>query len=88
MSSRKPDPSLIHHSIEVDPLTALCEQMQQCRLCSVHLEPRPVFRLDSRATILVAGQAPGRRVHASGIPFDDPSGDRSVRHRLAPGQGA
>ncbi len=37
---------------------------------------RPVFRVHSSARILVAGQAPGIRVHRSGIPFDDPSGDR------------
>jgi uracil-DNA glycosylase len=39
-------------------------------------EPRPVFRASLTATICVAGQAPGTRVHASGIPFTDPSGDR------------
>jgi len=38
--------------------------------------PRPVVRLSGRARVLVAGQAPGARVHASGIPFDDASGDR------------
>ncbi|HRW28804.1 MAG TPA: uracil-DNA glycosylase family protein [Emcibacteraceae bacterium] len=37
---------------------------------------RPVLRAGAGAKILVVGQAPGRRVHASGIPFDDPSGDR------------
>jgi uracil-DNA glycosylase len=38
--------------------------------------PRPVLQLDPKARILIAGQAPGRRVHESGVPFDDPSGDR------------
>ena len=38
--------------------------------------PRPVVQIDPRARILIAGQAPGRRVHESGVPFDDPSGDR------------
>jgi uracil-DNA glycosylase len=38
--------------------------------------PRPVVQVDPRAQILIAGQAPGRRVHESGVPFDDPSGDR------------
>jgi uracil-DNA glycosylase len=49
-----------------------------CRLCEEHLPlgPRPVVQLDPRAAILIAGQAPGRRVHESGVPFDDPSGDR------------
>lgn len=39
-------------------------------------EPRPVAVVSSRARILIAGQAPGLRVHQSGIPFDDPSGER------------
>ena len=38
--------------------------------------PRPVFQIDPRARILIAGQAPGRRVHETGVPFDDPSGER------------
>lgn len=38
--------------------------------------PRPVVQLSSTARILIASQAPGTRVHASGIPFDDPSGNR------------
>ncbi len=58
-------------------------QVRACRACSERFaatptahSPRPVFWCDSRATILVAGQAPGTRVHASGKFFDDPSGDR------------
>ncbi len=39
-------------------------------------EPRPVVRLSSTARILIAGQAPGLRVHDSGLPFNDASGDR------------
>ena len=56
----------------------LLESVRQCRLCekSLPLGPRPVVQLDPRAKILIAGQAPGRRVHESGMPFDDPSGDR------------
>ena len=56
----------------------LIESVRQCRLCEEFLPsgPRPVVQLDPRATILIAGQAPGRRVHDTGIPFDDPSGDR------------
>jgi len=58
--------------------TELLESVKRCRLCeeSLPLGPRPVVQLDPRATILIAGQAPGRRVHESGVPFDDPSGDR------------
>ena len=40
------------------------------------LGARPVWQVSPQAKILIAGQAPGRKVHASGIPFDDPSGDR------------
>jgi uracil-DNA glycosylase len=49
-----------------------------CRLCAADLPlgPRPVFQMDAKAKILIAGQAPGRRVHETGIPFDDPSGER------------
>lgn len=46
-----------------------------CRLCRKHLEPRPVFRVGATARVLVVGQAPGRRVHETGIPWNDPSGD-------------
>lgn len=56
----------------------LLRDVRACRLCEPHLEHgvRPVLQLDPAARLLVAGQAPGRRVHASGLPFDDPSGDR------------
>ena len=56
----------------------LLQSVRECRLCekSLPLGPRPVLQIDPRATILIAGQAPGRRVHESGIPFDDPSGVR------------
>jgi uracil-DNA glycosylase len=46
-----------------------------CRLCARDLEPRPVFRAGAAARLLVVGQAPGRRVHESGIPWNDASGD-------------
>ena len=56
----------------------LVEEVRACRLCEEHLdhEPRPILQVHPRARVLIAGQAPGRRVHESGIPFDDPSGDR------------
>ena len=52
--------------------------IRACRLCEAHLPlgPRPVFRISSTARLLIVGQAPGRRVHETGIPFNDPSGDR------------
>ena len=50
----------------------------QCQLCAKSLAHgvRPVVQIDPRARILIAGQAPGRVVHESAIPFDDKSGDR------------
>ncbi|MEO5765117.1 MAG: uracil-DNA glycosylase family protein [Casimicrobiaceae bacterium] len=52
--------------------------VRQCRACEgrLPLGPRPVLRANAAARILVVGQAPGARVHASGIPWDDPSGER------------
>ena len=49
-----------------------------CRACAGELphEPRPVVRVSSSTRLLICGQAPGRRVHESGLPFDDPSGER------------
>ena len=49
-----------------------------CRACAGELphEPRPVVRVFPETRILICGQAPGRRVHESGLPFTDPSGDR------------
>jgi len=60
------------------PFTDLIKAVRQCRLCEefLPLGPRPVIQLDPRARLLIAGQAPGRRVHDSGVPFDDASGDR------------
>jgi len=56
----------------------LVRTVRGCTLCADQLENgvRPVLQADPAARILIAGQAPGARVHASGIPFDDPSGDR------------
>lgn len=61
-----------------DALAALLDEVRGCRVCAPHLPhpPRPVLRAEAGARILIVGQAPGRRVHVSGIPWDDPSGDR------------
>ena len=61
-----------------ESLETLSTRIRACRLCEAQLPlgPRPVFRVHPEARILVAGQAPGTRVHESGIPFDDPSGVR------------
>lgn len=64
-------------------LVALEAEIARCRICRdaprgarLPHEPRPVTRASATARLLVAGQAPGTRVHASGLPFTDPSGDR------------
>ena len=59
-------------------LASLLAEVRSCTLCAEHLPlgPRPVVQLRASARILVAGQAPGRRVHETGVPFNDPSGDR------------
>ncbi len=64
-------------------LADLAERIAACRLCADRFAatatahaPRPVLRLSPQASVLVAGQAPGMRVHRSGLPFDDPSGER------------
>lgn len=61
----------------------LLDRIAACRICADRFaatvtahEPRPVLRVSATARILIAGQAPGARVHVSGLPFDDPSGDR------------
>ncbi len=56
----------------------LVEEVRQCQACAAHLRhgTRPVFQASPAARILVAGQAPGSKVHASGVPFADRSGDR------------
>ena len=63
---------------EQNGLGALLAEVRQCTLCAAHLPlpPRPVLQADSRARILIASQAPGRRVALTGIPFDDASGER------------
>jgi uracil-DNA glycosylase len=59
-------------------LAAVLAEARACRVCAAHLPlgPRPVLRASATARLLIIGQAPGTRVHASGIPWDDPSGDR------------
>lgn len=60
------------------PLDALLADIRACRLCAAHLPlgPRPVVRASATARLLIVGQAPGARVHASGVPWDDASGRR------------
>jgi uracil-DNA glycosylase len=75
-----------HEQTEKDlaPMTAserlplLLKEVRACTICAAHLPhgPRPVLQADARARILIAGQAPGSKVHAGGVPFDDASGER------------
>lgn len=51
-------------------------EVRACRICKDHLEPRPVLQLGGNARILIAGQAPGLKVHESGTLFADASGTR------------
>lgn len=59
-------------------LETLLAAVRACRACEAHLPlgPRPVLSAGATARILVVGQAPGLRVHRTGVPWDDPSGDR------------
>lgn len=60
------------------PFDELVRQVRACTICAEALPygPRPVVQLSQASRILVVGQAPGRRVHETGLPFNDPSGDR------------
>lgn len=59
-------------------LAAVLAEIAACRACAGELahEPRPVVMVTPRTRLLICGQAPGRRVHESGMPFTDPSGER------------
>jgi uracil-DNA glycosylase len=59
-------------------LDTLLREIRACRICEKHLPlgPNPVLRASTSARILVVGQAPGTKVHASGIPWNDLSGER------------
>lgn len=66
-----------------ETLDQLLAEIKACRICidtpkrkPLPHEPRPVLTGSESARIAICGQAPGTRVHASGIPFTDPSGDR------------
>ncbi|MCG8594740.1 MAG: uracil-DNA glycosylase family protein [Kiloniellales bacterium] len=59
-------------------LSALLAEVRACRLCAAELPlgPRPVLRAHPAARLLIVGQAPGTKVHESGIPWNDNSGRR------------
>ncbi len=57
-------------------MKTLLEKIQQCEVCKEHLPsvPRPIVQLSALSKIIIIGQAPGRRVHETGIPWNDASG--------------
>ena len=59
-------------------LERLAVEARACRICEGHLPlgPRPVFRVSTTARLLIVGQAPGTKVHETGIPWNDASGER------------
>ncbi|MFC3150149.1 uracil-DNA glycosylase family protein [Litoribrevibacter euphylliae] len=75
MSKRKVYPEKTIKKRNID-LQDLLVEVRACRICEDVLEPNPVVRASTTAQLLIIGQAPGTRVHATGIPWNDPSGDR------------
>ncbi|MEO0346515.1 MAG: uracil-DNA glycosylase family protein [Pseudomonadota bacterium] len=58
-------------------MSRLLQRVQQCTICEgLPLGTSPLLQVSRNARVLIAGQAPGRRAHERGIPFDDPSGNR------------
>ena len=71
-----------------ESLASLLERIRACAICAAHLPrgPRPVLRAATSARLLLIGQAPGTRVHETGVPWNDRSGDRLREWTaLAPG---
>lgn len=66
------------HTMTHEDLNSLLKVVRACRACAAQLahEPRPIVQAGANARLLIVGQAPGARVHASGIPWDDASGER------------
>ncbi|WP_035464828.1 uracil-DNA glycosylase family protein [Algoriphagus vanfongensis] len=66
---------------DLNLLSPLLQQVRACTICesSLPLGPRPVVSVHPQSKILVIGQAPGTKVHATGIPWNDPSGDQLRR---------
>jgi uracil-DNA glycosylase len=76
--SRSLWPNMSQDGSIAQPMTSLLAQIRNCTICSEQLAfpPRPVLQLHQKARILLVSQAPGRKVHESGVPFADASGDR------------
>lgn len=73
-----PGPTLGPAAAPTSALDTLLGEIRACRLCEAHLPlgPRPVLRASATSRLLIVGQAPGTKVHASGVPWDDASGKR------------
>ncbi|MGE0744741.1 MAG: uracil-DNA glycosylase family protein [Rhodospirillales bacterium] len=73
-----PQPRVRARDAATDSLPPLLAEARACTLCASHLPlgPRPVLRAAATARLMIVGQAPGTKVHATGIPWNDPSGDR------------
>ncbi len=65
-------------AVKKPTLPQLLTEIRSCQMCAKHLPhaPRPVVQAGEQARLLIVGQAPGKRVHDTGIPWNDPSGDR------------
>ncbi|MEZ5536827.1 MAG: uracil-DNA glycosylase family protein [Thiolinea sp.] len=65
----------------MDKFSSLVQEIRACKICEPHLPlgANPVFLAKPQACILIVGQAPGVRVHKTGLPFNDPSGVRLRR---------
>jgi uracil-DNA glycosylase len=57
-------------------LDRLLRDIRACRICEAYLQPRPIIHASATAKLCIVAQAPGIRVHETGISFNDPSGDR------------
>ena len=60
----------------MENLNSILREVRNCKLCEAHLPlgANPVLSVNSQSKILIIGQAPGTKVHATGIPWNDPSG--------------
>ncbi|MCY4096411.1 MAG: uracil-DNA glycosylase family protein [Gammaproteobacteria bacterium] len=69
--------------IEPRKILTIVEDVKRCTLCAneLPLNPNPILQVSATSRVLIVGQAPGIRVHETGLPFNDPSGDR-LRHWL------
>jgi uracil-DNA glycosylase len=76
-----PNPNHCRVILSMQTFESLHTAIQACQVCATHLKHgiKPILQIHPQAKILIAGQAPGRQAHDSGLPFDDASGDRLRR---------